>query len=52
MRNWLSVATCLAGILIAYARRITVEQKALETHFGEPYKEYAQRTWALIPFIW
>ncbi|MGH9413775.1 MAG: methyltransferase family protein [Terriglobales bacterium] len=52
MRNWLSVVFCLAGILIAYSRRISVEQKALEAHFGDVYGAYIRRTWALIPFIW
>lgn len=52
MRNWASVVACVAGILIAYARRITVEQRALEAHFGAPYQDYIKRTWALIPFVW
>ncbi|MGH9488137.1 MAG: methyltransferase family protein [Terriglobales bacterium] len=52
MRNWLSVICCVAGILIAYARRIAVEQKALEAHFGTSYLDYIRRTWALIPFLW
>jgi len=52
MNNWLSLAAVVAGILIAYARRITVEQQALEQHFGQDYKDYIARTWALFPFLW
>ncbi|HXE32268.1 MAG TPA: isoprenylcysteine carboxylmethyltransferase family protein [Terriglobales bacterium] len=52
MLNWLSFAALLASILIAYARRITVEQRALADHFGQPYRDYIARTWALIPFVW
>jgi protein-S-isoprenylcysteine O-methyltransferase len=52
MGNAFSAAAAVAGILIAYARRITVEQRALVEHFGQPYRDYIQRTWALIPFVW
>ena len=52
MNNAYSVAAAVAGILIAYWRRIRVEQQALVEHFGEPYREYMRRTWALIPFAW
>ncbi len=45
-------SAAVAAILIAYWRRITVEQQALLEHFGEPYREYIKRTWALIPFLW
>lgn len=52
MRNWTAVLACFFGILIAYARRIRVEQRTLEAHFGDPYRAYIRRTWALIPFLW
>jgi protein-S-isoprenylcysteine O-methyltransferase Ste14 len=52
MNNFYSVAALLACILIAYGRRITVEQQALVEHFGQPYRDYIKRTWALIPFVW
>lgn len=52
MLNWYSTAALLAGILIAYARRIAVEQRALTAHFGPAYQDYVRRTWALIPFLW
>jgi protein-S-isoprenylcysteine O-methyltransferase len=52
MDNAYSAAAAVGGILIAYWRRIRVEQQALVEHFGEPYREYIKRTWALIPFVW
>lgn len=52
MNNWLSVALAAGGALVAYARRIAVEQEALVEHFGQPYRDYIARTWAFIPFLW
>jgi protein-S-isoprenylcysteine O-methyltransferase len=50
--NWVSLAFVVVFSLIAYARRIQVEQEALVEHFGQPYRDYIARTWALIPFVW
>jgi protein-S-isoprenylcysteine O-methyltransferase Ste14 len=52
MGNWLSVAIFAGCVLLAYAWRISVEEKALAGHFGEEFAAHKQRTWALIPFIW
>ncbi|MGH9519964.1 MAG: methyltransferase family protein [Terriglobales bacterium] len=52
MSNWYSLAVLVGGILAAYARRISVEQQALEAHFGQPYRDYMASTWALIPYVW
>jgi protein-S-isoprenylcysteine O-methyltransferase len=52
MLNWYSTAALLSAILIAYARRIAIEQRELTAHFGAEYEQYVQRTWALLPFIW
>lgn len=37
--------------LAGYAYRISVEEQALATHLGEPYREYMLRTKRLIPFV-
>jgi len=50
--NWLSVIILLAAGLLAYARRIVVEEQALRARFGKIYEDYSKRTWALIPLIW
>lgn len=50
--NWLSVLAASGGVLLGYAVRIPVEEKALKARFGEAYAAWARRTWALIPPIW
>jgi len=50
--NWLSVAILVGCLLLIYAIRITVEERALAEHFGEEFAAHKRRTWAIIPFIW
>jgi protein-S-isoprenylcysteine O-methyltransferase len=50
--NWLSLPCMLAGMMLAYALRIRVEDAALRSRFGEAYEAYARRTWAVIPLVW
>jgi protein-S-isoprenylcysteine O-methyltransferase Ste14 len=38
-------------ILIAYIAKINREQKFLIEEFGEEYKKYITKSWALIPFV-
>jgi|WetSurMetagenome_2_1015567.scaffolds.fasta_scaffold558807_2 protein-S-isoprenylcysteine O-methyltransferase len=52
MGNWLSVAIAAGAMLIGYAWRIVVEERALKSRFGEAYEAYARHRWALIPFVW
>jgi protein-S-isoprenylcysteine O-methyltransferase len=52
MGNWLSLLLAPAGILIGFAVRIAVEDRALRERFGQEYADYAKRSWALIPLIW
>jgi protein-S-isoprenylcysteine O-methyltransferase len=49
--NWAGLLALLVCMAIAYAYRISVEEKALIAALGEPYKQYMQRTWRLIPFL-
>ncbi len=50
--NALSVASIVGGALLAYAWRIRMEELALRARFGQAFDDYAERTWAVVPFIW
>jgi protein-S-isoprenylcysteine O-methyltransferase Ste14 len=41
----------LALIMIAYARKIPLEEQSLRTVFGPEYDEYSNASWALVPWI-
>jgi protein-S-isoprenylcysteine O-methyltransferase Ste14 len=49
--NWAGLIALLACMAIAYAYRIRIEESALVTALGEPYKKYIRRTRRLIPYI-
>ena len=49
--NWAGMLALLVCMAIAYAYRISVEEKALLAALGEPYKQYMQRTRRIIPFL-
>jgi protein-S-isoprenylcysteine O-methyltransferase len=49
--NWAGMFALLLSMAIAYAYRISVEEKALIAALGEPYKQYMQRTRRIIPFL-
>lgn len=36
----------------AFLHRIRIEERALEEHLGERYREYMRRTWRLIPHVY
>ena len=50
--NWISLVLVVAGPLIAFVRRIYVEDAALAAHFGQSYDLYRARTWSLVPWVW
>ncbi len=52
MGNWLSLACAAGALVLAYVRRIAVEEKALSERFGQAWVDYRRRSWALIPPIW
>jgi len=52
MGNWLSALGAFVCMLLAYAWRIHVEEKALRARFGAAFDKHRRRTWALIPFVW
>jgi protein-S-isoprenylcysteine O-methyltransferase Ste14 len=50
--NAVSFACILAGALAGFGYRIHVEEEALVSAIGEPYRAYRARTKRLIPFVW
>ncbi len=49
--NWAGLLALLACGAIGYAYRIKIEEAALTTAIGAPYKQYMTRTKRLIPFV-
>lgn len=49
--NWLSLVVTVLVPCLIYKRRVQVEEAALLTIIGEPYREYMSRTKRFIPFI-
>jgi protein-S-isoprenylcysteine O-methyltransferase Ste14 len=49
--NWASLVAMLVCVLIGYAYRIRVEEAALVSALGQPYREYMSRTARLVPFV-
>ena len=52
LANWISLLLCIILPLIGIMRRIRVEEKELEQHFGKQYQDYRKGTWAVIPYIY
>ena len=52
MGNWLSFAAAPLLLLVAYRRRIDVEEAVLRERFGADFEAYRRRTWALVPLLW
>jgi protein-S-isoprenylcysteine O-methyltransferase len=52
LRNWMAMAVVLVPILVAFIRRMNVEEKALARALGEGYEQYMKRTKRLVPFIY
>jgi protein-S-isoprenylcysteine O-methyltransferase len=50
--NWLVAAMTALVLLLVYAYRIHAEERMLVSHFGDAYREYKNRTWRLVPFVW
>jgi protein-S-isoprenylcysteine O-methyltransferase Ste14 len=51
MTNWLSALVLLVVGAIGYFYRVRVEEQALQTNLGEPYRDYMRRTKRFVPFI-
>jgi len=51
LTNWLSALILLVVGAIGYLYRVQVEEQALQTNLGEPYRDYMRRTKRFVPFI-
>ncbi|MEP6956181.1 MAG: isoprenylcysteine carboxylmethyltransferase family protein [Chthoniobacterales bacterium] len=52
LANWAAFLVLMIPILIAFGRRINVEEQALAEGLGERYRSYMQRTKRLIPGVY
>lgn len=50
--SWLSFAVLLITSLVVYSYRISVEERALLTTIGEPYRRFMSTRKRLIPFVY
>jgi protein-S-isoprenylcysteine O-methyltransferase len=50
--NWAALLVPMLCMIGAYAYRIPIEERALCKGLGQPYVDYMQRTWRLIPRIY
>lgn len=50
--SWSGLAIGLLGGVPALVYRISIEEAALATWFGEDYRNYQRRTARLVPFVW
>jgi protein-S-isoprenylcysteine O-methyltransferase Ste14 len=49
--NWAGLVASLSCLGFAYAYRISIEEAALTTALGDTYRQYVERTWRLVPFV-
>jgi protein-S-isoprenylcysteine O-methyltransferase Ste14 len=50
--NYIILSIVLVIGILSRVYRIQTEEKMLKTIFGEEYKNYSEKTWRLIPFIY
>jgi protein-S-isoprenylcysteine O-methyltransferase Ste14 len=49
--NWVGLAASLSCLAFAYSYRIPIEEQALSSALGDVYKQYMNRTWRLVRFL-
>ncbi|MEL6536953.1 MAG: isoprenylcysteine carboxylmethyltransferase family protein [Bacteroidota bacterium] len=52
MHNVVSLVVLVVLPLVAIVYRVVGEERALEGHFGQVYRDYRKYTWRLIPWIY
>jgi protein-S-isoprenylcysteine O-methyltransferase Ste14 len=52
LNHWLAALVVILPILLAFHRRIVLEETVLLAHFGMEYKDYQFKTTKLIPWVW
>lgn len=50
--NWASLIVVMAPVVLAFLRRIRVEEQALREAFPMDYDRYSRETKRLLPFFW
>jgi protein-S-isoprenylcysteine O-methyltransferase Ste14 len=51
LANWISLATLLVLVFVAFLYRVNVEERALLAVIGDPYRNYMQRTKRFVPYV-
>lgn len=51
LANWISLVILIVSTAILYAYRVRVEETALVSVIGAPYRDYMSRTKRFIPFV-
>lgn len=52
LNSSIGIISAIVAMMIAYTVRISAEEKALKSLFGEVYSEYQKNTKRIIPFVW
>jgi protein-S-isoprenylcysteine O-methyltransferase len=52
LHNWASLAVIVIPTLLAFSRRIRIEERALALGLGDEYRNYMHRTKRLIPAVY
>lgn len=50
--SWPALLVATVPVSAMLLRRIAVEERALERHFGERWRAHCARTWKLVPLVW
>jgi protein-S-isoprenylcysteine O-methyltransferase Ste14 len=50
--NWIAGPAGLAGFGTLFALRVGREERMMEAAFGDAYRDYAARTWRVVPGVW
>ena len=51
LANWISLAVLLGAVSVVYAYRVDVEERALVSVIGDPYRRYMNRTKRFVPLL-
>jgi protein-S-isoprenylcysteine O-methyltransferase Ste14 len=51
LANWISLAVLVGAVSVVYAYRVDVEERALVSVIGDPYRRYMTRTTRFVPLL-
>ncbi|MCX6543207.1 MAG: isoprenylcysteine carboxylmethyltransferase family protein [Acidobacteria bacterium] len=51
LANWISLVVLMGAVSAVYGYRVSVEERALATTIGGPYRRYMSRTKRFVPFV-